>query len=249
MDQYQKIVELQQRIILLEDQVRDLIHQKHLAIEDERRHIANDMHDEMNAAIIPIKHQAHSIISCLKNTSTSLDTNKIAASAQSINNLAGSFYNSIRGIINRLRPEVLDILGLSCALEDLIASANKSSNKTFFSLEIAGELKGLENGLDMAIYRLVQEALSNIIKHANASLGVVSVRSETTNKRVVIVISDNGVGIDNSKASDTTTGSGMGLKGMRERVFSFDGKFEIQPNEISGTKIYIEFPLKKTSSV
>ena len=234
---------LQRRIDLLEQQVRQLIREKHVGIEQERKNIAADMHDEMNAAIIPIRFQARNIALNIKNIEPSPDTQKISENAETIYKLASDFYGKIRNIINRLRPEVLEILGLKSALEDLIILTNKN-NKTNFKLKIIGNLNRLDEDLDLSIYRLIQEAISNILKHANATNALVCLQCDDDKKKVFIDVTDNGVGLDHDNTSKEMS-SGFGVIGMRERVFAYNGKLQYFPMISSGTRLNIELNFTK----
>jgi signal transduction histidine kinase len=161
---------------------------------------------------------------------------KDAAIRQAIEDIELEIAN-LRGIITDLRPSMLDDLGLVPAIEALIDRRREAG------LEITGELAlgdmaprngGLGPQLETTIYRLVQESLTNVIKHAHASKVRVSVA--TIDGEVRIEVQDNGVGLDPGGRSD-----GFGLAGMRERVYLAGGTIELESGG-SGTLVRARLP-------
>jgi signal transduction histidine kinase len=166
------------------------------------------------------------------------EVTKDAAIRQAIEDIELEIAN-LRGIITDLRPSMLDDLGLVPAIEALLERRRDAG------LEVVGEValgdlasgeRGLDPQLETTIYRLVQESLTNVIKHAQASKVRVSVAS--IGGEVRIEVRDDGVGFDPSVRSD-----GFGLAGMRERVYLAGGTVELRSDE-NGTLVHARLPLR-----
>ena len=212
--------------------------------EDERKRIARDLHDDLGQYLSAINAQASSLI---------LDANNSAdaqLTAKSITSSASYAYRATHNLIRSLRPTALDDLGLSAALEHLIdswrtisADTNNNShepadNQTNYQLLILDKIDSFEERINIMIFRIVQEALTNISKHANAKHVFVSISNQSG--YLILEIQDDGVGFDTNKIH-----AGYGLLGITERVEALGGCLEIrsQPNinqQISSTKIKVQ---------
>jgi len=216
---------------------RHLIHRINTVTEDERKYIAAEIHDVLNATVISIKLAAGNIKASVINGPHFAGSGNILRLTEQITNDAQDLYSSGRSIVARLRPEILDVLGLDKAIAEMVGGYNLSHPKCAFKFDCAGEVLQVESDKAIAIYRIVQEALSNSIKHSNASIVTVSLRFTSTHLEIHIV--DNGVGIkvDNS--------SGFGILGMRERAAHIGGIFKIQSHGDHGTDVQILVPLNR----
>jgi len=157
--------------------------------------------------------------------------------AQSIIKLALGLYNSGRALVRRLRPEVLDMLGLDGAVEEMMRHYDSARSGCRFDLQAQGDFSKMEAGVAISAYRIVQEALSNIVKHARATQASVQLSLEEGELRMQI--SDNGAGFDPAQTS-----SGIGLVGMRERVYALNGRIAIDTGLSAGTRINIAMPIR-----
>ncbi len=206
--------------------------------EAERKSLARDLHDEFGQCLTAINTDANVILKHAKSKYPEL-----LDSATAITNLSRHLGDLVSGLLQKLRPGVLDELGLIAALNDLVdtwKSRNEAINCHF-------SIKVIENNLtetiNLAIYRLVQEALTNISRHANASSVTIEIAIETDAKNrhqqtgVMVKINDNGVGF-NPNNSD-----GLGLPGMRERVEGLGGTFKIVTRLKHGTALSAWVPL------
>ena len=192
--------------------------------ENERRHLARELHDELGQSISAIKAVAVS----LKQKSEA--ENKAAGS---IIDISDHIYSVVRGMMNRLRPVVLDELGLVTALERLVDDWNSHHEDSFCALHLEDLLGELSESTKIHLYRIVQEALTNISKHASAT--EVSVRLISSSKgKIALSIRDNGKGFKPS-----TKHTGMGLAGIRERVHSMNGKLSLESKPGQGVIIDI----------
>ena len=144
----------------------------------------------------------------------------------------------MRRLAVELRPSALDDYGLVPALERLTASVAEQGGPSVDLEAQLGEQR-LPGDVETALYRIVQEALTNTIKHAGAAS--VSVILTRTPDRVTVVIEDDGRGIE---AGVEAAGEGLGLVGMRERLALLDGRLRIESSPGAGTTIVAEVPLR-----
>jgi signal transduction histidine kinase len=159
-----------------------------------------------------------------------------AAMRQAVDQLSGDI-QSLRSMIAELRPPALDELGLAPALTSL---AQRTSTTTGLEVRTDVDLGGeprLTPEVETTVYRIVQEALTNVAKHANAATVELSVRF--AEHAVLIAVSDDGVGFDPAGEPD----GGFGLTGMRERVDLAGGELSVLPGSRAGTVVRARLPL------
>jgi signal transduction histidine kinase len=157
-----------------------------------------------------------------------------AAVAQALEEM-GHDIDELRGLITELRPATLDQLGLRAALEDL-AERFEHSAGVGVSVELSIGAERLDPELETAVYRLVQESLTNVAKHAGAESAMLQVT--VGDGRLDVLISDDGRGFDQAAER-----SGFGLAGMRERVELTGGELQVESQPGSGTKVMASVPL------
>jgi two-component system, NarL family, sensor histidine kinase UhpB len=211
-------------------QVTHLI-QKH--IEDERRSLARELHDELGQYVTAIKTFAVAIASKTKEKAP-----EVEASAQTIVAAANHIYDGMHHIIKQLRPGSLDNLGLPETLKDLVNDVQEHHSNIEINLTLTGNLNELGETLNINIYRMVQESINNAIKHAQASVLEIDLKV-TDNNALVLMIRDDGKGMDINAVDQTNH---FGLLGMRERVQGLHGSFSIDSKLGSGTVINIQIP-------
>lgn len=214
---------------------RKLIQKVNSIVEDERKSIAVEIHDELNASLIAARLESQAIRQLADKLPPSPEIEEIKQKSGAITKLTLDLYASGRRLVRRLRPEVLDMLGLHGAVEEMIRHYNSGGN-CHFDFESEGEFARLGNELAISAYRIVQEALSNIMKHSTATDASVSLRMGED--ALDIVIRDNGGGFDPRIASE-----GIGIIGMRERVVAMGGQIDIASAPGEGTAISIRLPL------
>jgi two-component system, NarL family, sensor histidine kinase UhpB len=212
-----------------------LIQKVTAAIEEERKTIAREIHDHLNAELIAARLEAQRILTLSANGSAS---GEIEDKARSIVQLTSNLYKLGRQIVARLRPEILDALGLGGAVEEMIRHYDALHSGCRFSFEELGDLSGLSDELAIAAYRVTQEALSNVVKHAHAKSAAVSLQLSEKERILRIRITDDGIGFD-----PATSDPGLGLIGMRERAHGLGGRISIDTARGAGTAIIIEFPV------
>ncbi|MGH7255258.1 MAG: ATP-binding protein [Nitrospirales bacterium] len=198
-------------------------------LEEEAKRIAHALHDEAGQLLA-------SVHIALAAVSVELPE-KLQGKLQEVRVLLDQIEDQLRCLAHELRPTILDNLGLVPALEFL---AQGISKRTGLSIQVEGPSEGrLPIAVETSLYRLVQEALNNTGRHAQASFAVVRIQYE--DKRVCCVIRDDGVGFDPSVKLER---QGLGLLGMRERVNAVGGKVVINSAPGRGTTVLAEVPLE-----
>ncbi|HYE40956.1 MAG TPA: ATP-binding protein [Ramlibacter sp.] len=214
---------------------RKLIQKVNSIVEDERKSIAIEIHDELNASLIAARLESQAILQLAAKLPPGPEIEEIKQKSAAITKLTLDLYASGRRLVRRLRPEVLDMLGLHGAVEEMLRHYN-SGGACSFEFESEGDFSRLGNELAISAYRIVQEALSNIMKHSTASHASVTLRMDED--ALDIAISDNGGGFDTTLAAE-----GIGIIGMRERVVAMGGTIGIHSAPGEGTTIAIRLPL------
>jgi signal transduction histidine kinase len=216
-------VELSQRV------ARDAVRRVVQAQEAERSRLARELHDETGQALT-------SILLGLKPLEEALADHPARAALAELRKQVVSALQDVRRLAVELRPAVLDDFGLVPALERLTdAFAEQSGVRVDFHSAL-GELR-LPSEVETTLYRVVQESLTNIVKHASAHN--VSVSIARRGATVAAVIEDDGAGFDQRAVREEA----VGLLGMRERLSFVDGRLEIESRPGAGTTIVAEVPL------
>jgi two-component system sensor histidine kinase UhpB len=213
---------------------RKLIQKVNSIVEDERKGIAVEIHDELNAALIAVRLESQGIAQLAAKVAPGPELDAIRQKSEHITKLSLDLYASGRRLVRRLRPEVLDMLGLHGAVEEMIRHYNNGD--CHFSFDAHGDFAKLGNELAISAYRIVQEALSNIMKHAGAHEAGVMLALD--GEVLTIEISDDGSGFVPELSSE-----GIGIIGMRERVAAVQGRIQIESTPGKGSRIHIELPL------
>lgn len=214
---------------LSERVARDTLRRVVAGQERERRRLARELHDETGQALA-------SILLGLRSLEKTLDGNEAAMAAVAhLREQAVGTLRDVRLLAVELRPKALDDFGLVAALERLTESFAAQSGMSVTFVPRVGD-EHFSDEVALSLYRFVQEALTNIVKHAQArSVSILLTRKDDT---VAAVIEDDGRGFDPRAASD-----GLGLEGMRERVALVGGSLRIESGEGAGTTIVAEVPL------
>ncbi len=202
--------------------------------EAERKTLATELHDEIGQSITANHVDAQAILN-IKDIDT-FNFEKLRSSAQAIVLVTKKMMGITHQILNRLRPETIDKLGLKEALEDLVSSWSTKLNGAVCSINIAGEFKALPETIAITAYRIVQESLTNIARYANAQKVSVGVFEEANT--LVLMIEDDGKGFKQDKVT-----KGFGLQGMRERIEGLSGEFELDSDVGIGTRIVVRLPI------
>jgi len=197
--------------------------------EDERKNIAHDLHDEIGQHLTAINIDAAAILQA-KNVASA------HASAEAISTVARQMMEIVREMLQRLRPAILDELGLRASLYELIDNWRQRNRGLSISISISNQINQLNETIAITVYRIVQECLTNITKHANARSVTISV--ELQDQYLKLLVKDNGQGFDQHLISQ-----GFGLAGMRERVEGLGGSFKLSATVGDGVLIAVSLPM------
>jgi signal transduction histidine kinase len=197
--------------------------------ELERRRLARELHDETGQALT-------SILLGLRAVEEAGSPDEMTAAASHLRELVVGTLQDVRRLAVQLRPKALDDFGLVAAVEHLVQTFSEA---TAIRVDLEAQLgeKRLPAEVETTLYRIVQEALTNIVKHAEAS--TVSVLLVRRNAGATVVVEDNGQGFDPTGLRE----EGMGIVGMRERVELHEGRLTVESTPGSGATLVAEVPL------
>jgi len=200
--------------------------------ENERKYIARELHDETSQALTSLKMGLHSIEQVANGEPT------ISEQVAELKILADGILESLHRLAMNLRPASLDHLGLVEALTSLVQSTGERSGivARFKSLGFDQRAR-LTDDIESSIYRIVQESLTNIIRHARATYADVIL--EWQDDKIIIIVEDDGIGINPAVAR---TRGQLGLVGMQERAEMLGGKMLIDSTPNAGTTLVVEIP-------
>ncbi len=209
-----------------EEKLRSLYLNLQAMREDERANIAREIHDELGQVMTAIK------MDIAWMSRTYADHEGISRKSQSTLNLVDRTIRSIKKICTELRPSILDHLGLEAAIR---WQAQEFQDRTDIECTVAVK-EDLEVSSDrsVALFRIFQESLTNVMRHANATRVAVSLQQN--DGRIVLEVSDNGKGITEE---DLSKSNSFGLLGMRERVYPWNGTVDICGAKNDGTTIVV----------
>ncbi len=203
--------------------------------EEERRNLARELHDELGQSLNAIKVDAVNI----RDHTQSLP--EVRRSALAIIDVSTQVYDVVRSLMQRLRPVALDDLGLRSAVQYGVDQWQRRHPGVKCRFEAAGELDGFGEQVNITLYRLVQECLTNVAKHAQAGRVAISLKRE--GDQVRFEFEDDGQGFDPASRHP-----GLGLIGLRERVESLGGRLELVSAPGSGVRIRAAIPADKEAT-
>ena len=214
------------------EQLADLSHRLVEVQESERRSIAHELHDEVGQGLTALL----AGLGLLERQSASSPA--ALAQIENLKALTSGIMEKLHRLAVHLRPVALDYLGLSAALQQLAESYAGDGLALDFVAHGLGEHERFAAGLEITVYRLVQEALTNVVRHAQASRA--GVLLERRSDSLIVIVEDNGVGFDPTMAAKPNS---MGLFGMRERMELLGGRLEIESTPGAGATVIAEIPL------
>jgi signal transduction histidine kinase len=205
---------------------------KLIALQDEeRRHLARELHDEFGQSLAAIR----ALASSARQTAAQ-DCPSLLPECDGISRTATDMMETLRGALFRLRPPDIEELGLVASLEGLVAGWNgRSRGETRFSIRFDGAFESLPVAISANLYRIVQEALTNVAKHAGATR--VGLDLTMRENEIALAIDDDG------RSHDPAAKSGMGLLGMRERVAALRGRLSFEAGPNGGSALRVVIPL------
>jgi signal transduction histidine kinase len=224
----------EQRLRTSEENLRALAAHLQSVREEERIHIARDIHDELGQALTGLKFDIGALAKGRGIDDHEAMGEKLQAMSTAIDRIIGS----VRRISSGLRPEVLDEIGLTAAID---WQAREFQRRTGIRchVELPPRFKDPDMERSTALFRIFQELLTNVARHANATR--VNVRlTEPDQHALVLTVEDNGCGI---KAVEFESPSSLGFLGLRERVLAFGGTIKVHGEEGKGTTVSVRIPM------
>lgn len=215
------------------------------AREQERRHLARVLHDELAQSLSAMSATAASI-----KVTASAECPSLVPEAQALTETAGNIMKGLRRTVQELRLQEIDDIGLLTSLEELIGDHNRRGcGKTQFVLETHGDLNALPPAITVHIFYIVQEGLTNAVKHAQAANVRAVVRIDLAqggaprsgDGHVETTVEDDGAGLANEIRRET--GFGLGLIGIRERTLALGGRMSVVPRPEKGLILSVIIPV------
>jgi signal transduction histidine kinase len=213
-----------------EQQMRQLSQRVVATQEEERKHLSRELHDHVGQVLTALRMELRRV----ERAHTSGDA-RLGPVLAECRGLVDQLFRTVRDLALGLRPSMLDDLGLHAALEWHVRDLTRRYGIDV-TLDLAGDLAALPDWERTSVYRAIQEALTNCIRHANATLIAVSVSA--SGRCLDVAVCDNGIGFDASKRHD-----GFGLRGIEERVREARGTMTISSEPGRGTTLRIRLPL------
>ena len=204
--------------------------------EEERKSLARDLHDEFGQSLTAIQADSQAALAIAGKKCP-----EAVNSLEAINTISKHLMKVVSSLLHRIRPQILDELGLEVAIDDLVSQWRSRFPKVQFELTIPETLGGrLPEAFQVAVYRMVQESLTNVSRHSGATKVAVTLqaKSEPKGQKLSISIQDNGRGFNPKKVS------GFGIAGMRERFEGLGAELNIQSSN-KGTVVTALIPLGK----
>lgn len=227
------LVQMARRLRTYQDSLRRYAGAVIRSQEDERRRIARELHDDVIQAVIALDQRLQLVQRSVRSDPTGAHDDLSDLRRDTTRLLDG-----VRRVIRALRPIYLEDLGLPSALETLAGDARDSSGlRVTWNLE--GEPRRLLPQQEIALYRIAQEALTNVARHARATSVRMNLRFDE--RHVVLVVNDNGIGFD--LRPDRESSDHYGLTGMKERAELIGGRLSIVSTPGGGTTITLDLPL------
>jgi PAS domain S-box-containing protein len=224
--------EYENQILDVNERLRSLTAHLQTVQEEERINIAREIHDELGQQLTGIKLDA----SWLKNKTKNHFEEEKERMDRLINNI-NTTINNVRKIATNLRPGVLDDLGLEAAIEWQAAQFEEQTGiPCLFKTSKVSD--NYEKTVNTAVYRIFQEALTNVTRHANASKVIIELYEK--NSTLVLEVADNGKGIWGTKKNQTQS---LGITGMKERAYMINGTISIKNRKEGGTMVKLSVPL------
>jgi signal transduction histidine kinase len=229
---FHMVKQAEEKLKASQEQLRNLSRHIESIREEERTRLARELHDELGQLLTGLKMDMAWIARRIPG-----EEKPLVEKVKSMGELIDNATKTMQRISAELRPGVLDYLGLAPAIDWLVQELGKHTEIKFEFKTSPGEIS-LDKELATALFRICQEALTNVIRHANATRVNIILRKEPD--RIILVIKDNGRGISEEQISDPKS---FGLIGMRERARSYRGDVKISSTPRRGTSVAVSFPL------
>jgi two-component system sensor histidine kinase UhpB len=203
----------------------------HGRIEEERAALARELHDELGQSLTAIRMISKSILQHPDIAGTAIER-----SAQMLFDTAGMTSDAMHRMIPRLRPIQLEGMGLVDAVRDLLTGTQLKHPDLKTELQVNGAIPPLDEALELSAYRIIQEALTNVVRHAEATRAHITINMQ--NDTLTLCIADNGKGAETLKRDGH-----YGVLGMQERAESLGGSFLFQSAAEGGLEVRVSLPV------
>ncbi len=225
---------------LANQKMRDLTHKTVNFQEDERKRVSRELHDGINQLLVSVSYKLDSAKQKLFKQSRTKQQD-ISHVIDDASDILSETMQEVRRISRDLRPTLLDDLGLNAAINSL---TNDFSERTQIEVNIYNNCQNerLPQGIETAFYRIIQEAMRNIEKHA-LSAKLVILKIEKKSKSVSLTISNNGLGFEKSTLESTNPDRGLGLRNMQDRAELLEGNMHVNSSLEKGTTVIVRIPL------
>jgi signal transduction histidine kinase len=221
----------EQRLRASEENLRALAAHLQSVREEERIHIAREIHDELGQALTGLKYD----INTMGRNAASAAPESIAPTIEGLGQQIDRIINSVRRIASGLRPEVLDEIGLAAAIEWQAREFQRRTGVRCL-VEVTPGFADPDKERSTALFRIFQELLTNVARHANATRVSVHLAYEDS---LCLKVEDNGRGIQEQEFESPRS---LGFLGLRERVLAFGGSIEVKGHEGKGTSVSVRIP-------
>ena len=223
----------EQRLRASEENLRALATHLQSVREEERIHIAREIHDELGQALTGLKFELNTFAKHFESDDAAARQDK----QQTLNVAIDRIINSVRRIASGLRPEVLDEIGLAAAFD---WQAREFQRRTGIRchVNIPARFSDPDKDRSTALFRIFQELLTNVARHANATR--VNVALSEGEEALALCVEDNGRGIKETEAQSPRS---LGFLGLRERVLAFGGSIDVKGDEGKGTRVCVSIPV------
>jgi PAS domain S-box-containing protein len=221
----------------IEEQARQLSSSLLRSQDQERKRISRELHDSIGQHLTGMK--LH--LEVLKRARSSMDT-ELQNSVTECMDILINCMTEVRNVCNLLHPSMLEELGLASALRSLVEGFSRRSGLKL-RLEVPEKIEGLSSEVQLTLFRVVQECITNVCKHAHSDSA--TIRFARDNGHIRLQVEDYGIGLSSTGAQpdgSAPVNKGLGIRGMRERIHELGGKLDISSNGI-GTSVRIAIPI------
>jgi signal transduction histidine kinase len=220
------------------EQVRELSWRLLRAQDEERRHIARELHDSAGQTLTVL---GMNVAQFVQNTGRTAP--ELATEAETIQDMVQQLHRDVRTTSYLLHPPLLDESGLHSALGWYIQGLGERS-RLEIKLDISEEFGRLPREMELVVFRLVQECLTNIHRHSGSKTANIRIARE--DGRIAVAIQDHGQGMSAQRLAEVQSGgSGVGIRGLRERLSQFNGEMKIE-SDSRGTRVLVSIPVFKS---
>lgn len=227
----------QQKLEKAHEETRRVLAESNSRMDEERRRIARQLHDDMNPKLVLSKLELQKLVPLInKGISDPAQASQAREIVERVAGFVGSVYQESRNIIKNTRVEIIDSIGLTAAIESLVGHYRGILEKPSITFEHnLPKRPDLPASTAVNAYRVIQEALLNVIKHAEASRVTISVQHNKSARQFEVAIIDDGVGLS------VKNGHGIGLIDMRERARVLGAELLVESGSEKGAKVSFSF--------